>query len=760
MGSIVIRDEVIAPDGVSGTTTASVVTAAENPRVHPDFGDSLDHPSMHPLIAKMRTNPEQFPWLRNSPTAAAFSSNVTGAGGYAPSLPSQPYVAACLAEPMPKEGVHDWMIKSAAKLCGHVSDEELIKSLYDRTRNRPGRLIDKNEIIEVVNWVGRKRGSSNASATSGTTAKPAPKWPSRDEALQREILAAEPLTVDELIESSPTLAEGIDTEESIDALFPGPGTLLCPGWHVWSTLVRPRSEWRGCLSSAQFIVPSPMSDIVGLSVGKPSGRCNDNTGPRRYLIIEGDPPNASDEEFHKQAAILRHLGKFAPLVLVVASRGKSFHGWFDCNDATQEQQAAFFAYACTLGADPKMWTPCQFTRMPGGMRMHIDESSGEKFEIGVQSVIYFDREKIGQASEWITPPKPRVLTAISPIPAPPTPLAAHALLELFDARAFDVNKQVVKPDPVFSLGLCCISTSGNLTAVQALAKAGKSSAIAAMIGAVFKGNGVGGDTLEFSAFNQHGRALIHIDTEQSRFDHDQLVRSALKRGGVSAPPSWFESVWTTDLAIDQRLVGLPLLMDRAADRHGGIFAVVIDGGADLIASVNDEVLALALVDNLHRLAIHHDCVIVVVLHENPGSTSGKTRGHFGSQLARKAETNLRLQKDKDGTTSMWCDETRHEPIQKVNAHCFKWCSATAMQVSAGRLGEIKDAETRATCRSHVARIFGDQCKISYGDLKKAIMTNLPCEDSTASSRIRDWKKAGLIGQSLDRGPYHRVPPAV
>jgi hypothetical protein len=678
-----------------------------------------------------------------------------------PTNTAQPsvFAAACLAHPMPTEGVHEWVLTIVAKLYGHIPDEELIKLLCDRTCGREGRMIEENEITGVVNWVKRQRGIEGSIAPSGPTPKPTPKWPLRDEELQRAIIANEPFTVEQLIDLSPSQVEGIDTEEFIDALFPELGALLCPGWHVGSTSVRPRSEWRGFLSRAQYIVPNPMSGIVGVSGGKPSGRCIDNTGPRRYLIVEGDPPNSSDEEFHKQAAILRHLGKFAPLVLVVASRGKSFHGWFDCTGATEDQQREFFAYACTLGADPKMWTPCQFTRMPGGMRVKIDESTGEKFEIGVQCVVYFDREKIGKASVWVTPPKPRNLTAISPTPGAPTPLTADALLKLVDARAFDVDNLVVKPDPVFSLGNCCISTAGNLTAVQALAKAGKSSAVAAMIGAVFKGNGVGGDTLGFVAFNQHGRALIHIDTEQSRFDHDQLVRSTLKRAETLSPPPWFESVWTTDLAIDQRLAGLPLLMARAATRHGGVFAVIIDGGADLIASVNDEVVALALVEHLHRLAIQYECVVVVVLHENPGSTSGKTRGHFGSQLARKAETNLRLKKDKDGTTSVWADETRHEPILQANAYCFKWCSVAAMHVSAGRSGEIKDAETLATGRAVATQVFEGHSKMTNTGLKKAIMNTIDCSESTAVNRIREWMKAGLIGQLVDRGPYHLVTEA-
>ena len=47
------------------------------------------------------------------------------------------------------------------------------------------------------------------------------------------------------------------------------------------------------------------------------------TGPRRFLVIEQDR-GAIDE----QAAMLLHLGRDAPLALVVHSGSKSIHGWF------------------------------------------------------------------------------------------------------------------------------------------------------------------------------------------------------------------------------------------------------------------------------------------------------------------------------------------------------------------------------------------------------------------------------------------------
>ena len=75
-------------------------------------------------------------------------------------------------------------------------------------------------------------------------------------------------------------------------------------------------------------------------------------------------------------------------------------------------------------------------------------------------------------------------------------------------------------------------------------------------------------------------------------------------------------------------------------------SVFIDGVADLCKSPNDDIEAFALVEHLAHLAIAYACPLILVLHENPsGLETGKTRGHLGSQLERKAESNLRIARD-------------------------------------------------------------------------------------------------------------------
>jgi hypothetical protein len=93
-----------------------------------------------------------------------------------------------------------------------------------------------------------------------------------------------------------------------------------------------------------------------------------NTGERRFLVCEFDAGTIDEH-----AAILLHLGRYAPLVCAVFSGRKSLHGWFFVHRHTEEKVLKFFRYGVSLGADPMTWTRSQFVRMPDGTR-----SGGER----------------------------------------------------------------------------------------------------------------------------------------------------------------------------------------------------------------------------------------------------------------------------------------------------------------------------------------------------------------------------------------------
>lgn len=232
------------------------------------------------------------------------------------------------------------------------------------------------------------------------------KWPRLDlMALERVIAKGE--SVADLFDQSPMKGDpDVEPYNYLSRLFES-GSLVCVGKDAKHAETLPvealeDQEGRGIdLRNYQFIVPSPMKAKHGLNLeGRRSVRCLDNTGPRRFLVIECDfepkdkrgrvKPEAvlfKDEATTAGdlcAAVLLHLAEFAPLVMAVDSGGKSVHGWFAVWGRTEDELMNFMRYAVSLGGDKATWTRCQYVRMPNALR-----DSGKR-----QRVMYFNPELI------------------------------------------------------------------------------------------------------------------------------------------------------------------------------------------------------------------------------------------------------------------------------------------------------------------------------------------------------------------------------
>lgn len=273
---------------------------------------------------------------------------------------------ALASPPRSGEGVHNWIYKMAHKLRPYLSGKDICALLAECVRDC-GRAVPEKEIRDAVISAKANPGKPSGKGQPSTPKRPKPNQE------QREAVLAEMkgYGLEKFCESSPDLCGGKPmTNELLVKLFPS-DCLLCAGMALnWAT-TKPLAEWLAeDMSAYQFIVPSPMKALTGLNkVGKVSPRCNDNTGPRRFLDVEFD--NGTTDE---QAAIIGWLARQAPLVIALFSGGKSLHAWFNVANAPQAKQESFFKRACQLGCDPITWTPSQFVRMPDGTR--YDSATG------------------------------------------------------------------------------------------------------------------------------------------------------------------------------------------------------------------------------------------------------------------------------------------------------------------------------------------------------------------------------------------------
>jgi len=258
------------------------------------------------------------------------------------------------------------------------------------------------------------------------------------------------------------------------------------------------------------------------------------------------------------------------------------------------------------------------------------------------------------------------------------------------------------------------------------------------------------DLLGFTAAPHEGRAVVLFDTEQSPYDAWSLVHRSAQRAGVSGLPACFRGYSLADVSTDKRRAYLAAEMERAHQECSGIHSVFIDGVADLCKSPNDDIEAFALVEHLAQLAIAYACPIIVVLHENPsGLETGKTRGHLGTQLERKAESNLRIAKDgKSGASMIFSERCRHACISRDNALRFAWSVSDGMHMTVE--AETKESRTetaRQTEQPECQAVFaGHLGEISYTELKQRIMEQAHVSERSAKRRIKHWQTIGLINQ--------------
>jgi hypothetical protein len=306
--------------------------------------------------------------------------------------------------PSSGDGAHTFLARVATRTAMHWTAEQTYRWLRDYG-DRCGRCMPDREINEAIADGRRFAGVTDNGTSIGKPASrsiqarrlpQSPRWPEPDQTQIATICRKGPgLAELSACSPSPPKDDAPRTEEIIDLLFGNGNPWLCCGVASYEFSTQRREEWRGRLSDQSFIVPSAMIGKYGFTKhDKVSEHAQSAVGSRRHLVVEFDfsektRDGTRDTAFAPQlrslgadgvtvadmcAALLAHLAKVAPMVLVVHSGGKSLHGWFPCAGIAEGELRKFMAYACELGADPKTWTASQFVRTPDGLRYAYGQS--------------------------------------------------------------------------------------------------------------------------------------------------------------------------------------------------------------------------------------------------------------------------------------------------------------------------------------------------------------------------------------------------
>jgi hypothetical protein len=190
--------------------------------------------------------------------------------------------------------------------------------------------------------------------------------------------------------------------------------------------------------------------------------------------------------------------------------------------------------------------------------------------------------------------------------------------------------------------------------------------------------------------------------------------------------------------------------------HGGIHSVWIDGVADLTPSPNDEQGAIKFVRWLQEMAIEFSCPLVGVLHLNPapGGDFTKSRGHLGSELNRKAETVIRLQKGTNEITTVVVQEARGAKNPKGRDPRFAWSEEHGRHMSVDGVAEDKRTEKVEGLGKIIRAVWLDSQNgaIRHDKIIEEIRRFTGKAESTAKNRLGEMQSFGLVEKETgDRG---------
>jgi len=295
-----------------------------------------------------------------------------------------------------------------------------------------------------------------------------------------------------------------------------------------------------------------------------------------------------------------------------------------------------------------------------------------------------------------------------------------------------------------------LGEAGNMVTLEGLMKAGKSGVLSAIIGAAVAPIGHDGDFLGFEIPMRDGY-ILHFDCEQSPKDHHRLIYTAVrKRAGLEEIPTNLKSFSFLQLPVKDRWPACALAA-RRLPKDAPLRLVIFDGGADFLSTLNDEETSREMVALMHSFAVEHSCLVLIVIHENPNAEGGKTRGHFGSELWRKAQSALGVCKGEDNISSVFGKYLRSGDWPKSEALHFRFCTDAEMHITADDPTEDRRASQKAA-RENTKREKQDALAkkimtakvMTHSALESAVMKFEHIRDRAARERIKNMVKDGNI----------------
>lgn len=324
---------------------------------------------------------------------------------------------------------------------------------------------------------------------------------------------------------------------------------------------------------------------------------------------------------------------------------------------------------------------------------------------------------------------------------------AKELLQRYHEYRYNDEDERATPPVFLSIPSqdCIIAHDGDLIVISGASKVGKSSVCAALIAGVLDKQDATTEVLGLDVTsNVENGAVLYFNTELGETHFRKFNRSILSRAGLKMAPETFFSYNFCGISHDELEAHTRNIIEAARSCYG-LKLIVIDGIADYVQSVNEEVECNRIVDFLMQTAKKFQVPVVVVIHTNPGDR--KLRGHLGSQLERKCEALLEIVKNgRSGGSIITAKQLRgaapFEPIgfefnEEVGYHELL---GTHVELVEKRKAE-KKLNRKREVRNVTQKLLSNGKLLAPNELVRGLCEELKVCERTAKSYLKEMRNA-------------------
>ncbi len=236
----------------------------------------------------------------------------------------------------------------------------------------------------------------------------------------------------------------------------------------------------------------------------------------------------------------------------------------------------------------------------------------------------------------------------------------NAKITLQDVLRCRITSQTeIEPlQEIISIRESVFCAKNEMTFISGKPKAGKTSVASVMLSLCLTPNPTF-DTLGMRGKYCKGKAIIYIDSEQSRRSSQKILERVKRNLGTNTDPPNFFLYNFRHLDFEELKAAFEVLMSYQKDT----FLWFLDGISDMVKSVNNEEEAKNLIHFLNAKVETEKTAFILFLHENSTASSDKMRGHLGSEAQRKCFATISISKDRKtqihSIKSVECRETRN-----------------------------------------------------------------------------------------------------